>query len=155
MYFEEFEVGQRFRCEPLLVTEEEIDTFATKYDPLPIHIDQEYAENHSMFNGIISSGFLTLSSMWGQWILLGIFGNEFIVGKSFDFVKFTAPVRKNDVLTTEVEVVGLKPSSKPGRGEITIKFTVTNHESEVVLVSQLNALLKTKAAVLQEQLIPS
>jgi acyl dehydratase len=153
MYFEEFEIGQRFQCEPFLMTAEEIHTFASKYDPHPIHIDQEFAEKNSMFNGIISSGFLTLSSMWGQWIRLDKFGDEFIVGKNFDYVKFTAPVRKNDVLTTVVEVVGLKQSSKPSRGEITIKFTITNQHGEVVLLAELNALLKTKASIPQEQLI--
>src|SRR3954452_3853717 len=116
MYFEEFKRGQRFQCEPIKMKEEEIHTFAMKYDPHPIHVDPDFAEEHSMFNGIISSGFLTLSAVWGQWIRLGKFGNEFMVGKNFDYVKFTAPVRMNDVLTTEVEVVGMKPSSNPNRG---------------------------------------
>ena len=105
-----------------------------------------------MFNGIISSGFLTLSSMWGQWIRLNQFGDEFIVGNGLDYVKFTAPVRMNDVLTTEVEVVDLTPSSNPERGKITIKFCVTNQHGEAVLLTQIKALLKTKAAILVDQL---
>jgi acyl dehydratase len=153
MYFEEFKIGQRFQCESFLVTEEEIHTFAMKYDPHPIHIDQEFAENNSMFHGIISSGFLTLSAMWGQWIRLGKFGNEFIVGKNFDYVKFTAPVRMNDILTTEVEIGGKKLSSKSGRGEITLKFTVTNQHDEVVLLTQINVLLKTRKTIQQEKVI--
>lgn len=150
MYFEEFKLGQRFQCEPILVTAEEIDEFATKYDPHPIHVNQEYAEN-SMFNGIISSGFLTLSTMWGQWIRLNKLGEEFIVGNGLDHVKFIAPVRMNDVLTTEVEVVGLTPSSNPTRGKLTIKFEVINQEGDVVLVTQINVLLKTKNPSLLEQ----
>lgn len=150
MFFEEFELGQRFQCEPIFIASEEMETFAMKYDPHPIHVDQEFAEN-SMFNGIISSGFLTLSSMWGQWIRLNKFGDEFIVGNGLDYVKFTAPVRMNDVLTTKVEVVDLKPSSNPERGKITIKFNVTNQHGEVVLLTQIKALLKTRASILVEQ----
>ncbi|WP_428910484.1 MaoC family dehydratase [Niallia sp. Krafla_26] len=147
MYFEEFEVGKVFRCEPFLVTAEEIHTFANQYDPHPIHVDPQYAKEHSIFNGIISSGFLTVSAVWGQWIRSGVFGNEFIVGKNFDYIKFTNPVRANDVLTAEIEVVALRQTSNQFRGEVTIKFTVTNQKEEVVMLSQMSALLKTKATI--------
>ena len=35
------EVGQRFYCEPILITAEEIDTFAISYDPLPIILSRD------------------------------------------------------------------------------------------------------------------
>lgn len=147
MFFEEFEIGQRFECDPIIVKSEEMLGFAAKYDPHPVHTEEEFAEN-TMFNGIISSGFLTLSSMWGQWIRLNKLGNEFIVGHGLEYVKFTAPVRMNDVLTTVVEVVDLTPSSNPKRGKLTIKFDVTNQHGEIVLLTQIKVLLKTKASIL-------
>jgi acyl dehydratase len=147
LYFEDFKVGDLYTCEPILITAEEIHNFAMKYDPAPIHVDPEYAENHSIFNGIISSGFLTISAMWGQWIRSNVFGNEFIVGKNFDYVNFTTPVRANDVLTTEVEIVGIRASSNPNRGEVTLKFTVKNQDGVVVALVQSKALLKTKASI--------
>jgi len=147
LYFEEFKVGDIFICEPILITAEEIHDFAMKYDPAPIHVDPEYAENESIFNGIISSGFLTISAMWGQWIRSGVFGNEFIVGKNFDYVNFTHPVRANDVLTTEVEIIDIRASSNPNRGEVTKKFTVTNQDGTVVAVVQSNSLIKTEASI--------
>ncbi len=143
MYYEEIELGQRFYCEPILITAEEIERFAEKYDPLPIHIDPEFAQN-SMFEGIIASGFQTLSAIWGQWIRLNLYGNEVIVGLGLDYVQWPAPVRANDLLTTEVEVTGLKPSSKKDRGKITLKLTATNQRGEVVLETQTNALIKRK-----------
>ena len=155
MYFEEFEVGQRFQCDSRLITSEEIHRFATKYDPHPIHVDKEFAESHSIFDGIISSGFLTVSAMWGQWIRSKVFGNEFLVGKNFDYIKFTKPVRENDVLLTEVEVMDLRKTSSESRGEITIKFTVTNQKDEVVLLAQLKALLRTKVSILVEKTVMS
>ena len=152
MFFEEFKIGQRFECDPIIVKSEEMLDFAANYDPHPIHTDSDYAAN-TMFNGVISSGFLTLSSAWGQWIRTGKFGNEFIVGNGMDYVKFTAPVRENELLTSVVEVVDLTPSSShPERGKITINFTVTNQHGEVVMLTQIKALLKTKAAMLVDQL---
>ena len=85
--------------------------------------------------------------MWGQWIQSEVFGNEFLVGKNFDYINFTKPVRENDVLSTEVEVMDLRQTSNESRGEITIKFTVTNQKDEVVLLAQLKALLQTKASI--------
>ena len=143
MFYEEIELGQRFYCEPILITSEEIERFATSYDPLPIHINPEIA-NTTIFEGIIASGFHTLSAAWGQWVRLDIFSNEVIVGLGLDFVKWPAPVRANDVLTAVVEVVGLKPSSKQGRGIVTIKLSATNQKGEVVLEVQSNALIKRK-----------
>lgn len=155
MYFEEFQVGQRFQCDPLLIKAEEIHSFASKYDPHPIHIDKDYAENHSLFNGIISSGFLTVSAVWGQWIRAEVFGNEFLIGKGFDYLKFTNPVRENDVLSTEVEVLELRPTSNESRGEITLKFTVTNQHGEVVMLAQVRVLLRTKALLPAEEITSS
>ena len=40
-------MGQGFQCDSKLITAEEIQSFATKYDPHPIHIDKQFAENHS------------------------------------------------------------------------------------------------------------
>ena len=145
MYYEEMEVGQRFYCEPIIITAEEIERFAISYDPLPIHIDPEVA-NTTIFEGIIASGFHTLSAIWGQWIRLDIFNNEVIVGLGLDFVQWPAPVKANDVLTTVVEVAGLKPSSKPDRGKITLKVSATNQNGEVVIETQSNALIKRKPA---------
>lgn len=78
--------------------------------------------------------------MWGQWIRSEVFGNEFLVGKGFDYTKFLKPVREKDILSTEVEAMDLKPKFNQSRGEITIKFTVTNQNDEVVFLAQLKAL---------------
>ena len=94
-------MGQRFQCDSKIITAEEIQSFATKYDPHPI---KHFAENHSMFNRIISSGFLTISAMWGQWIRSEVFGNEFLVGKNFDYIKFTKPVRENNISSTPLVI---------------------------------------------------
>ena len=90
--------------------------------------------------------------MWGQLIRSEVFGNEFLVGKGFDYIKFLKPVREKDILSTEVEVMDLKPEFNQSRGEITIKFTVTNQNDEVVLLAQLKALLQQKLQYLLKKL---
>lgn len=143
MYFEEFEIGQKFNLEPVIMTLEDIDEFAKKYDPLPIHINPEFAEN-GVFNGIIASGFHTLCAIWGQWVRLNKTGAEVVGGIAIDYLNWTAPVRPNDTLQGVVEIVDLIRTSKGGRGILVTKVTVHNQDNILVMTTQVKGLLKTK-----------
>jgi hypothetical protein len=57
-YFEDFHVGDTFELGPLVVTEEEIISFAKQYDPQYFHIDPERAKD-SIFGGLVASGWHT------------------------------------------------------------------------------------------------
>ncbi|MBN6188996.1 MaoC family dehydratase N-terminal domain-containing protein [Aneurinibacillus sp. BA2021] len=141
MYFEQFEIGQRFVLDAVLITAEEIDAFAHKYDPQPIHIDHEFAEN-GPFKGIIASGFHTAGVIWKKWVESNRFGSEIIGGTGLDYLQWPAPVRPGDRLTAEVEVVGKKLASSGKRGLLTLQFTASNQHDTVVLKMQCNAFLK-------------
>lgn len=143
MYLEDFKVGQKFCLEPITMTLEDIYEFASKYDPLPIHLDPDFAEN-SRFNGIIASGFHTLCAVWGQWVNLNKTGTEVIAGMGIDYLNWIAPVRPNDCLKGEIEVIDLIPSSKGGKGVQVLKLTVYNQDNKVVLTTQVKALMKSK-----------
>lgn len=140
MYFEEFAVGDRFAIEPITLTEEEIYAFAEQYDPQPIHIDPQFAEQ-GLFKGIIASGFHTVSAVWGQWIRANIMGTENL-GGTIDFLHFLYPVRPNDQLHTVAEVVEKIPSAKENRGNVVIKLTVTNQNQKAVLETQCRVIIK-------------
>ncbi|MFA5527558.1 MAG: MaoC/PaaZ C-terminal domain-containing protein [Peptostreptococcales bacterium] len=143
MYFEEFEIGQKFDLNPVSVSLEEIEEFASKYDTLYLHLDKEAAEE-SMFKGIIASGFHTLCLVWGQWTRLNKTGTEVIAGLSMDSLRWTAPVYPNDVLTGEVEILDMISSSKSRQGVLKIQLTVSNQDGTLVLEAQVKQLLKRK-----------
>lgn len=146
MYFEDFQIGQRFKYEPIKITASDIYEFAAKYDPLPIHTDKDFASN-SIYNGIIASGFHTLCAVWGQWVRLNKGGAEVIGGIAIDSLSWTAPVRPNDQLSGDVEVIDLIPSSKDGRGIIVVKITAVNQDEQVVLTAQIKAIIKCKLSI--------
>ena len=143
MYLEEFTVGQKFQLEPITITEEEIFEFAQEFDPQPIHTDVDFA-NNGIFEGVIASGLHTLCIVWKQWIKLNMYGKEIIGGMGLDYLKWTAPVRPNDTLKTEIEVIETTPSNKEGRGILVLKFAVCNQEEQVVLTTQVRAMIKSK-----------
>ena len=53
LYFEDFEVGQRFDSRGVTLTESEIIDFALRYDPQPFHIDKKAAES-GPYSGLIA-----------------------------------------------------------------------------------------------------
>ena len=44
MYFEEFGLGSKTKIEPAVINEKDMVDFAKKYDPIPLHTDEEYAK---------------------------------------------------------------------------------------------------------------
>ena len=141
MYFEEFYPGQEFSLEPFVMTLEEIQDFARKYDPQPIHIDLDYAAE-GPFAGVIASGFHTLSAVWGRWIETGRFGRETLGGKGLERVEWRAPVRPGDTLKTTVKVVETRGSLNQPRGSVRLYFETKNQAGIVVMVTEGTVLIK-------------
>ncbi|MEY8840595.1 MaoC/PaaZ C-terminal domain-containing protein, partial [Cribrihabitans sp. XS_ASV171] len=65
-YWEDFPEGFRYETEPWEMSEAEIMDFARRWDPQPFHVDPE-AARHSIYGGIIASGWHTLISAFHQW----------------------------------------------------------------------------------------
>ena len=131
-YFDEFEVGDVFKTEPITLDAAEIIDFAVKLDPQSFHVDEQAAKA-SPFGGLIASGFHTMSAAWGQFLRLGLIADSGMGGPGLDEVRWPAPVRAGDRLETEVEVLEVRPSrSKPDRGIIRWRFTVRNQEGKTV-----------------------
>lgn len=143
MYYEDLAIGQKYSLEPVTITEEEILAFAGKYDPLPIHVDPEFARD-SIYGGIIASGFHTLCAVHAKQVERRMVFEEVIGGLGIDYLRWTAPVRPGDTLKGEVEIVEKIPSTKGGRGILVYKTTALNQENQVVLTFQAKALIKSR-----------
>ena len=64
-FLEGFRLGDRLESlEELLVTRENIREFASRYDPQPIHLDEDQARE-SIFGELIASGWHALSLTMG------------------------------------------------------------------------------------------
>lgn len=133
-WFEEIEVGETRTAGPVSVTEDEIVRFASRYDPLPMHIDIEAAEA-SMHEGLISSGILTIALR--QRLITSIERNISIIGAAgIRELNFLRPVRAGDELTLRRECLEKRESkSRPDRGLVTWQFDLTNQAGEQVLSS--------------------
>jgi 3-hydroxybutyryl-CoA dehydratase len=119
------------------ITEEVIQAFAKATgDFNPVHMDEEYAKG-TAFGGRIAHGML-----FG-----GYFSN--IIGTKLpgagtvymsQTLNFRKPVRINDVITTEVEVIAINTE----KGRATLATTCRNQEGHVVVEGEALVSLKRK-----------
>jgi acyl dehydratase len=144
VYFEEFYQGQEFYLDPFVITLEEMQDFARRYDRQPIHIDSDYAAE-GPFAGVIASGFHTLSAVWGRWIETGRFGRETLGGKGLERVEWRAPIRPGDTLKTTVRVVDTRASLSQPRGSVHLYFETQNQAGVVVMVTEGTVLIKRRS----------
>lgn len=140
-YLDDLVVGQTFKTNGLTLTEGDIIEFAWRYDPQPFHLDVQAAAQ-SPYGGLIASGFQSLGVCFRLFIQSGIFLESSIGSPGIDELRWLAPVRPNDTLHCEVEVLEVRPSkSKPDRGIARLKYQAKNQRQEAVLTFIVNHLL--------------
>jgi len=145
-YFEDWTEGDVVETRGATVTESAIVDFAMLYDPQPMHIDKSYADT-GPFEGLIASGFQTLSLAFRLFYDLGYMTHSNIIGVGLDEVRWTAPVRPGDTLRCRMEVLELKESrSKSDRGSMTFKITALNQNDVEVMNFRSISVLRKKAA---------
>jgi acyl dehydratase len=133
LFLDDLHVGQRFAAGPLTVSEEDIISFATAFDPQPFHLDAEAAKA-TLFRGLVASGWHTaaltmrLLTEGGMPISTGIIG----VGGE---IAWPHPVRAGDELRVESEILEINPSrSKPNQAIVTMRSRTRNQNGETVQV---------------------
>ena len=132
-YFEDFAVGAVAECGPRLVTRDEIVAFASAFDPQPMHIDEEAAED-TMLGGLAASGWHTCAMLM-RMIVDGFLIDVASMGApGIDEVKWLKPVRPGDRLTALGSVRSVRASqSRPDRGFVSLFWEVFNDRGEKVM----------------------
>lgn len=133
LYFEDVEEGQVRDLGDFTLSRDEIVAFAERFDPQPIHVDEEAARD-SEFGGLIASGWYTASLVARQ--LVTGFMNDLasLGGRGMDDIRWREPVRAGDVLSVSIEVLDKEPSERnPAIGDYRVEVVATNDEGETVL----------------------
>lgn len=135
-HFEDLGVGDTVTVGAVTVTKSDIVAFAEQFDPQPFHVDEEAAAD-SMFGGLVASGLHTLC------LSVRLFVTEFVQGDpgmanmgglGMDDLRWHEPVRPDDTLTLDIEVIDKRPSeSRDDRGYVDFERTVYANDEERVL----------------------
>ena len=142
-YFEDYVPGAVHEFRSVTVTEEEILSFAGRFDPQPIHVDPKYAAD-GPFGGLIASGWHTAG------LFMRMFADHYLskvaslASPGVDELRWTAPVRPGDTLRVRATVAESRVSrSKPDRGLVRTGIAVLNQDDVTVLtMSAVNILLR-------------
>ena len=130
-WFEDFSLGMRFKSETVQIYEDEIKQFAASFDPQPFHLDDEAAQK-TIFKGLAASGWHTAALAMRLAVQTRPFGPHPLIGLGVDGLRWMVPVRPNDTLYLEGEVVSLTPSRTKPQGTVLVKWTLYNQKAEAV-----------------------
>ena len=106
MYFDDLPVGYRFETGQRSLTQDEIIEFAQQYDSQPFHTDPEAAKD-SIYGGLIASGVQTMGIGLRLILESNVWTDSSMGSPGLDAVRFVRPVRPDDTLRVEGEVLAL------------------------------------------------
>ncbi|MGB0577495.1 MAG: MaoC family dehydratase [Alphaproteobacteria bacterium] len=143
-YWEDFAVGDRYPTSTRTITDDDLDSFCklVGYD-VPLFVDDEQAMD-SAYGGRICPSHLIMSvatAMTGR-----LFSESLIGLLGLENGRFLAPVHPGDSLSTEVEVVEKRPTSKAERGIVIFRDHVLNQNGVEVFQVDKITLIACRAA---------
>ena len=144
MKFAEFHTGQRIEAGPHCVTEAELLSFATAWDPQWFHTDAEAAAN-GPFRGLIASGWHTCGIAMQLVVGAARAGSESFASPGLAYVRWPNPVRPGDELKLIADVIDVRRSeSKPRLGILRWRWQLLNQRGVEVLDLEATSLFRLK-----------
>lgn len=144
MYFEDLKIGDAVHTDGVPICRADMVAFAEKYDPLPLHTDEDFAKT-TRFGTLIAPGVMAFMSVWAAYLRKGDFcGEQVIAGKSTR-VEWFLPVFDGDVLTGDVRITGLTPRNAYN-GAVEITVDIRNQKGELVMCDVTEAIVARRGA---------
>jgi acyl dehydratase len=147
LYFEQFEVGQRFQhAVRRTVTETDNVLFSTMtMNPAALHLDAEYCKS-TMFGEPLVNSIFTLGLLIGLTVYDTTYGTT-LANLGMEDVKFPKPVLVGDTLRAETTIVSKRESqSRPDSGILTFDHRAYNQRNEEVATCRRAALMMKRPA---------
>ena len=132
-YFEDYVAGTVHEFGSIKVEQDEVISFARRFDPQVFHVDPEGARK-TVFGGLIASGWHTGS------MTMRLFADHYLSkvaslgSPGVSDLRWTQPVRPGDELWIRVTVLEAhRSNSKPDRGIVRSLIETLNQEQKVVM----------------------
>ncbi|MCG5501373.1 MaoC family dehydratase [Ectothiorhodospira lacustris] len=149
-YLEDLSPGMCFETEATTMTEADIIRFGREFDPQPHHVDPE-AARHTLFGGLVASGWHTIGVMTALAVRSGMPLAEGQIGVGVEGIRFAKPVRPGDRIRLHLEILEARPrESRPGWGVVRVQWTGINQHDEVVVELQPSVLVRARDGEIAE-----
>ena len=152
-FFEDFEVGDIYRCR---IGRTITETYNIQFTLLTnntnqIHFNADYASRTEFKKPLVNSA-MTLSVIAGLGVA-DVSENGFALG--WDYIKLPNPVFAGDTLYSESEVVGVRESkSRPEQGIVKVRTRGVNQNGIVVIEYERSVMVWKKAHAPLQALFP-
>jgi acyl dehydratase len=141
--FEGFHPGDRFTTGRRTVTEHDIMQFVTLVGLTePLFLDMEYIRKESLFGERIAPGSLTFGMAEGLTVQTGIIHGTGMAFVGAERMKLFGPVKVNDTIQIEIEVLDTKPVPSRGGGIVRYRQWVKNQRGETVMEYDVARLIR-------------
>ena len=139
--FDEFKTGARYISQGRTVTEADVVTFAgLSGDYNPLHTDAEFSKA-TPFRERIAHGILVVAFATGMANWTGVFEGT-TLALIEQIIQYKGPVKFNDTVHLELEVLEKKESSKSDRGVVRFATYIMNQRDEVVISGEWKLLMR-------------
>ncbi len=143
-YFEDYLPGASHDCGSVSVSEAEIISFATQFDPQPFHVDPGAAAR-GPFGGLIASGWHTAALVMRQLVDHYLSAEASLGSPGLDDLRWPEPVRPGDTLRVRVTAVEARRSaSKPDRGILKSLIEAANQDGRTVMRATATNFLRVR-----------
>jgi acyl dehydratase len=144
--FEEFQPGDRYTTGRRTITEHDILQFVTLVGLTePLFQDMEYIRNESLYGERIAPGSLTFGMAEGLTVQTGLIHGTGLAFAGLDGMRLFAPVKVNDTIQVEIEVLDSKPVPTRGGGIVRYRQTVKNQRAEIIMEYDVARLIRGKS----------
>lgn len=139
MYLDDIQLNMEMDIPEVVIDQQRMMEFARLYDPIPLHMDEEYAKN-TRFGRLIAPGVMSFMAVWAEFVKLNLFGEELIAGKSTK-IEWFKPVYAGDVLKGKARVSDIvRRNAYNGIAVVTVD--VYNLHGERVLTDTTESVVK-------------
>jgi acyl dehydratase len=151
LYFEDWEIGKVYETAARTMTRRDFELFAeVEGHKAAMHLDEEYATQHSVFGRLTAHGLLTLGMSAGLMGDMGLFDGTALAFLSLTW-EFHAPVCLGDAIRVRWWVSSKRPTSKPERGVVVRDMEVLNQDDVKVASGTMTTLWSTRQATADGQ----
>lgn len=142
MYLDDIQLNMEIDIPDVAIDQQRMMDFARLYDPIPLHLDEEYAKN-TRFGRLIAPGVMSFMAVWAEFVKLNLFGEELIAGKSTK-IEWFKPVYAGDVLKGRARVSDIVRRNAYN-GIVVVIVDVYNQHGERVLTDTTESVVKYRA----------
>ena len=132
LYAEDFTAGREFPFGSWMLTEADIIDFGEQWDPLPMHIDRDAADQ-GPHGGLIASGLHTLV-IYQRLVVEALWSRTAVVaGRGFERLRLRRVVRPGATLTGRALVTTVTRRPERGDALLIVEGRLVDQEGHIVL----------------------